>query len=43
MGRHAARMGDVNTIFCVHSVKERDHSEDVSVYGRIILKQTLGK
>jgi hypothetical protein len=33
----------MHTIFSLENVKARDHSEDLGVYGRIILEWILGK
>jgi hypothetical protein len=41
---HVARMGEMrNTTFWLESLRGRDHSVDLGVNGRIILKWILGK
>jgi hypothetical protein len=43
--RHVARMGkrEIHTRFLWGKLKERDHSENLNLEGRIILKWTFGK
>jgi hypothetical protein len=40
---HALERGGMRRIFWSENLKERDHSENIGVYGRIILQRILGK
>jgi hypothetical protein len=40
---HSAKRGDEKCGIMIASLKETDHSEDLGVDGRIILKRILGK
>jgi hypothetical protein len=43
---HVARireMRNVNNILCWKTLRLKDHSEDLSVHGKIILEMILGK
>jgi hypothetical protein len=40
---YVARIGEMNTIFWFENLKGRDHLEDPSVDGEIILQEIFGK
>jgi hypothetical protein len=42
---HTKYMGEMRNVYNIwlENLKGRDHSEDLGIYGKIILEQTLGK